>query len=200
VKEIILATGNRHKVVEIKEILRGMPVKIVSLAELKNAPEVVEDSDTLEENAAKKARIVARHYHRWALADDSGLEVAHLRGEPGVYSARWAGPGCTYEDNNKKLLSMMAGVPKSKRGARFRCVIALSDPRGKVWTAEGKIAGRITDKARGKNGFGYDPVFLVPTYGKTFAELGDRTKNRISHRSRALRRAQKLITTLVPEK
>jgi XTP/dITP diphosphohydrolase len=192
-KELILATGNRHKVAEIREILRGLPVRIVALDELRGVPEIVEDGTTLEENAAKKARVVARRFKQWALADDSGLEVDYLKGEPGVYSARWAGPGCTYADNNAKLLSCMTGVPKSRRNARFRCVIALSDARGRVWSAEGRIAGRIAERPRGKRGFGYDPVFFIPSCGKTFAELGTRMKNSISHRSRALRKAQKLV-------
>lgn len=197
-ERIILATGNRHKVEEIRAILKGLPVDIVPMTDLKNPPEVVEDGKTLEANAAKKARTVARRYHAWTLADDSGLEVAYLDNEPGVYSARWAGPGCTYDDNNRKLLAALYGVPKSRRKARFRCVIALSDARGRVTTVEGSISGIIAEKARGTKGFGYDPVFYLPSCRKTFAELSASTKNRISHRSRALRKAKKLIHAMIP--
>jgi XTP/dITP diphosphohydrolase len=199
-KEIILATGNKHKVEEITELLKGVPVRILPLTEFKNPPCVVEDGKTLEENAAKKARVIAKRFKKWALADDTGLEVAYLDGAPGVYSARWAGEGCAYEDNNRKLLSLLEGVACSKRKARFRSVIALSDEKGKVWTVEGTIAGTIAERARGKNGFGYDPLFFVPACGKTFAELGALTKNRISHRGKALRKAKKLIASLITGK
>ncbi|MHB9155372.1 MAG: XTP/dITP diphosphatase [Endomicrobiales bacterium] len=191
--ELVLATNNLHKVREITDILKALPVKTISLAELKRVPEVVEDGDTLEENAVKKARTIARRFRKWALADDTGLMVDALDGEPGVYSARWAGPGCTYEDNNKKLLEKLRGLPRKKRGASFRCVIALSSPAGRTWTVEGEIRGVIAEKAKGRRGFGYDPLFYVPRYRKTFAELSENVKNRVSHRARALRKARILI-------
>ena len=191
--EIVLATRNSGKVREIRNILRGIDVKLSGADDFTCFPDVEEDGKTLEENAAKKARVVALALKRWALADDSGLEVDYLEGEPGVYSARWAGSGCTYADNNRKLLRLLRGVPAGGRTARFRCVIALSSPRGKVTCVEGSIEGRIAPRLRGKNGFGYDPVFIVPRYGKTFAELSGTIKNRISHRALALKKAQKLI-------
>lgn len=193
-KDLILATGNLHKVAEITAILKGLPVKTRSLADLPRPPKVVEDGETLEENAAKKARTVARRYKAWALADDTGLFVNALDGEPGVYSARWAGPGCSYADNNRKLLKELNGLPRSRRTASFRCVIALADPSGKTWAVEGSIAGVIAEAVKGSRGFGYDPLFYVPRCRKTFAELSSAIKNRISHRARALKKARALIT------
>lgn len=193
-KELVIATGNLHKVEEISAILKGLPLKIISLPDLPKPPKVVEDCDTLEGNSAKKAREVALRYGKWTLADDTGLFVDFLDGEPGVYSARWAGPGCTYADNNRKLLKKLNGVPRAKRTASFRCVIALSNPSGKTWTVEGSIAGVIAEKVKGSRGFGYDPLFYVPRYRKTFAELSSKIKNTISHRARALKKARKLIS------
>jgi XTP/dITP diphosphohydrolase len=187
-KELILATRNKHKVEEISNILKGFGIEIVSLDDFKNVPEVVEDGETLIENASKKARTIAKHLGKWALADDTGLEVDYLKGKPGVYSARWAGPGCSYSDNNKKLIGELFGVPKSKRKAAFKCAIALSSPEGKVRCVEGRINGIIAEKEMGGKGFGYDPLFVVPKYGKSFAQLGSSIKNRISHRALALKR------------
>ena len=199
-KELVLATGNRHKVEEIRHILKSLPVIIRDLSEFDPVPEIIEDGETLRENAIKKARTVALALKAWALADDTGLEVDFLHGKPGVYSARWAGPGCSYADNNRKLLVSLKGVPRKKRKARFSCVIAVANPRGKAWTVEGSVSGIITEKPRGKNGFGYDPLFLVPACNKTFAELGADVKNGISHRARALRKAKRLIRELASEK
>lgn len=192
-EEIVLATRNKHKISEIRDILKGLDVKITSLAEYPDMPEVVEDGDTLEHNASKKAREIALHLGKWALADDTGLEVAYLNGEPGVYSARWAGPGCNYLDNNRKMLEKMKGVPAGKRHAEFRTVIALSDPSGKVSTVDGSISGVIAEKMAGTNGFGYDPVFIEPASGKTFAEMTASEKNAVSHRAKALVKARELI-------
>lgn len=195
---IVLATGNKHKVVEISEILKKFPLEIVPLSVFPDAPEVVEDGATLDDNARKKAVTIARHLNCWVLADDTGLEVACLNGEPGVYSARWAGPNCTYADNNRKMLSMLKGVPANKRQAAFRCVIALASPGAKkVWTVEGSIRGVIDTRLRGAKGFGYDPLFLVPRYGKTFAQLPLEIKNRISHRGKAVAKMKSLIKKLL---
>ena len=191
--EIVLATRNKHKVAEISSILKGLKVKITTLEDFKDAPEVEEDGKTLETNAVKKARTIALHLGKWALADDTGLEVEYLDGEPGVYSARWAGPGCSYSDNNRKLLRKLKGVPRVRRKADFRCVIALSSPVGKVFTVEGSIAGIIAESEKGSKGFGYDPLFVVPGMGKTFSELPSNIKNTISHRARALKKARRLI-------
>jgi XTP/dITP diphosphohydrolase len=196
-KEIVLATRNKHKVEEIANILKGCPVKILSLDNFKDVPDVIEDKPTLKGNAVKKAKSVAICLKKWALADDTGLEVEYLKGEPGVYSARFAGPGCTYDDNNRKLLGLLKGVPKSKRRAQFRCVIALSDAKGRTKTVEGNICGYICRKAKGKKGFGYDPIFFVPGYKKTFAQLRMRDKNKISHRGKALNKARELIEGII---
>ena len=192
-KELVIATNNKHKLAEISSILEGLAVKIIPLSDFKGIPEVVEDGETLEENALKKARTIAKKTKRWALADDSGLEVPYLNNEPGVYSARWAGPHCSYIDNNLKLLRSLEGVPKARRKARFRTVIALSDPAGRAVTVEGRIEGLITEKQRGNNGFGYDPVFFVSSLNKTLAQLTAAQKNKISHRGMALKKAKKLI-------
>ena len=195
--EIVLATRNEDKIKEIKKILDSLPVKFISLKEFLHLPKINEDGKTLKENAVKKARLVAQWTGKIALADDSGLEVEVLKGAPGVYSSRFAGEGCTYTDNNRKLLKLMKGLPEKERNALFCCVIALASPTGKVKTVEGKIKGKISRRILGKYGFGYDPVFLVPRYGKTFAQLGPKIKNKISHRAKALRKVKKLISELV---
>ena len=141
-KEIILATGNKHKVVEIKDILKDLPVTIKPMTDFDKYPDVVEDGQTLQDNAIKKATEVAKYFNSWAIADDTGLEVNYLNGAPGVYSSRYAGENCSYADNNNKLLKALNGVQMENRQAQFRCVIALSDPQGNVKIlAEGKIKG-----------------------------------------------------------
>ncbi|MCB4792691.1 MAG: XTP/dITP diphosphatase [Elusimicrobia bacterium] len=196
-REIVLSTRNKHKIKEICQILEDTKIKIVSLNNFKRLPRIIEDGKTLKENAVKKAVIIAKRLEKWTLADDSGLEVDHLDGEPGVYSARWAGKDCSYCDNNRKLLKLLRDVPKNKRKADFKCVIALSNPKGKTWTVEGKIKGYIAKKTKGINGFGYDPLFVVPRYKKTFAELSSVIKNRISHRAKALKKTVKLVNKLI---
>jgi XTP/dITP diphosphohydrolase len=183
---LVLATRNAHKVAEIARLLEGRGVDCATLDAFPGVPEVVEDRGTLEGNAVKKAVETARACGSWALADDTGLEVAALGGAPGVVSARWAGPGCSYADNCAKLLREMSGVPDLKRGASFRTVMALSDPSGRTELAEGRLDGAVAAAARGAGGFGYDPVFVIPD-GRTLAELGADEKNELSHRGRALR-------------
>lgn len=183
---LVLATRNAHKVSEIARLLEGTGVQCSTLDAFPGVPEVVEDRDTILGNAEKKAVETARACGTWALADDTGLEVDALGGAPGVISARWAGPGCTYADNCDKLLRETKSVPEQKLSARFRTVMALSDPNGKVETAEGALEGRIARSPRGTGGFGYDPVFLLPD-GRSLAELSADEKNGISHRGRALR-------------
>ena len=183
---LVLATRNAHKVAEIAALLEGTGVECATLDAFPGVKEVVEDRDTLEGNAEKKAVETALACGSWALADDTGLEVEALGGAPGVYSARWSGPGCSYADNCAKLLKETAGLPDSKRGARFRTVMALSDPAGKIQTAEGVLAGSIAEAPRGDGGFGYDPLFRLPD-GRTLAELPLKEKNSLSHRGRALR-------------
>ena len=189
----MVATGNRHKIEEIRAMLADLPITVRSLAEFPGAPEVVEDGATYRDNALKKARSAARFTGKLALADDTGLEVDALGGQPGLYAARFAGEGCTFQDNVRKLLRLMEGVPSERRGARFVCVVALVEPGGREQVAEGELCGRITESQAGGGGFGYDPVFCVPEAGKTLAELTAEEKNRISHRRRALDKARAII-------
>jgi XTP/dITP diphosphohydrolase len=174
-------------------LLESLPVQLLSLEELPGAPDVIEDGSTFEENAVKKARSACRYSGEVSLGEDSGLAVDHLAGAPGILSARFAGEDATYEQNNEKLLSVLAGLPPEKRAAAFVCVAALSFPQGEVLTFRGTCVGRISDSPRGVAGFGYDPVFLVPEYGKTFAELGEDVKNRISHRAVAMSRVESYL-------
>jgi len=154
---------------------------------------VIEDGATYQENALKKARSAAAFTGKPALADDTGLEVEALGGQPGLYAARFAGEGCTFQDNIRKLLHLLDGVPFERRGARFVCVIALVEPNGREQVVEGDLRGRITESQAGGDGFGYDPVFYVPEVGKTLAELTAGEKNRVSHRGRAVDKAKRLI-------
>ncbi|MDR0800698.1 MAG: XTP/dITP diphosphatase [Endomicrobium sp.] len=196
IKEVILATGNRHKSEEIKSILKDLDIEIMPMTSFPDYPVTVEDGATLEENASKKAKEVAEFFKKWAIADDSGLEVDYLNGKPGVYSARYAGENCSYDDNNKKLLEELKNVPEEKRTAKFRAVIAVASPEGKIFLADGKIFGTIREHTAGTEGFGYDPVFYIPQYGKTFAELGYEIKNSISHRAKALQKVKEIIKDL----
>jgi len=191
--ELIVATRNQHKLKEIKTLLKDLPLEVVSLDGFKNVPEVKEDGKTLEANAKKKAIQTSRFLKKLVVADDSGLEVKYLGNRPGVYSARFSGKGATYKSNNKKLLDLLKDVPISKRSARFRCVIAISDKGKLVSLAEGRCQGKITLGPKGRAGFGYDPVFIPNGYKKTFAQMGIRKKNEISHRSRALTKAKHII-------
>ncbi len=185
--KLVLATRNAHKLEEIRAIFDFKNLEVLSAFDFPAIPDVIEDGDTLEANAIKKAVEIAKATDCWALADDSGLEVAALGGAPGVYSARYAGEQCSYSDNNEKLLCELAGKPD--RFAQFRTIIALSDPEGNVQTVEGACPGRIIEELRGANGFGYDPLFVPEGYTETFAELDSEVKNRISHRARALQKA-----------
>lgn len=195
--KLIVATRNQHKLKEIKVLLRGVPVKVISLADFKNVPAVKEDRKTLEANAKKKAAVVSRALKAFVVADDSGLEVKALKGAPGVYSARFSGRKATYASNNEKLLNLLKDVPLGGRQARFRCVIAIADRGRTIGLAEGRCDGKITFRPMGRLGFGYDPVFIPTGYKKTFAQLGLNKKNRISHRSRALTQAKAIIKRYV---
>jgi XTP/dITP diphosphohydrolase len=185
--KLLIATRNRHKLEEIRAILALHGVACVGLGEIPDAPEVVEDGDTFEANAIKKAASLARVTGLWTLADDSGLEVDALDGDPGVRSARYAGEPSDDGANNRKLLAALAN--HTNRRARFRCVIALADPGGHVRTVSGACPGVILTSPRGRAGFGYDPLFVPDGADRTFAELDAATKNRISHRARALQEA-----------
>ncbi len=183
---LILATRNRGKRGEIQALL-GADIHVQSLDDFPNAPDTIEDGDTFEANASKKAREIAEYTGLPALADDSGLVVDALDGAPGIYSARYAGQHATDEDNNRKLIANLRGIPENHRTARFCCAIALAAPDGRVQTAQATWEGRILTSPRGNNGFGYDPLFYVPTHNCTAAELPSQTKNRLSHRGQALR-------------
>ena len=184
-RRLFLATGNSHKVREISQALKGLGVALSLTKDYPGFPEIDEDQPTIEGNARKKARTAAHFCGNWALADDTGLEVEALGGRPGVYSARYAGPGCDFAANIKKLLSELDGVPAPRR-AVFRTVMALAGPDGAVICEEGRLEGEITLEPRGREGFGYDPVFYAPDEKKTLAEMSLAEKNRISHRARAL--------------
>ena len=182
--QILVATTNKHKLREIEDVLSDPALTLMSLAELENPPEVVEDSDTFEGNAVKKAVTLARHSGMWTMADDSGLEVAALKGAPGVHSARYAGEPVDYKANNRKLVAELSG--QSDRSARFVCVIALSDPNGNCTTVRGTVEGGIGLEELGDDGFGYDPLFVPAGDTRTFAEMSSAEKNAISHRANAL--------------
>jgi len=194
--ELVLATRNEHKVSEIRGILKGYDVELLSFHDLPDLPEVVEDGATLDANAIKKAVEIARATGLPSLADDSGLEVDALDGAPGVHSARYAGPECDDEANNSKLLAELERVGDAERGAAFRCVIALATPAGLVGTVEGKTTGVIVRERRGDEGFGYDPLFLPDGFEHTYAEMKAAEKNAISHRGRAVRAARTLVERL----
>lgn len=186
-KSVVVATFNGHKLGEIKAILPDLPFELKALGEFPGAVPAVEDGATLRENAIKKAAAAAAFTGQWALADDTGLEVAALGGAPGVRSARYAGESCSPADNNALLLRELAGVPESRRNARFVCFMALVSPAGETVCAEGVLEGRITAAPRGSGGFGYDPLFEAEGSGLTLAELGTSRKNEFSHRARALK-------------
>jgi XTP/dITP diphosphohydrolase len=191
IDEVVLATGNEGKVREFSGLLRGLFGRVISLRDLDNPPEVVEDGETFSDNALKKARAIAEYSGKPTLADDSGLEVDALGGRPGVYSARYAGENATDRDNVDKLLTEMKG--KEDRKARFVCRLALVYPDGRETVVRGTCEGVISIEPRGQGGFGYDPVFYLPDYEKTMAEIDHGLKNKISHRARA---AEKLIEQL----
>lgn len=191
--ELVLATRNQDKVREIKQVLKNLEVRILTSKDFSKFPEVVEDKYTLRANALTKACTVARFSKKPALADDSGLEVEALQGAPGVLSSRFAGEGASYEDNNRKVLSLLEGVPPHRRKAKFRCLVAISNAYGKRTVVEGICEGRITEEIRGRQGFGYDPIFQPLGYDKTFAEMPPRLKNQISHRAVALKKAKAVL-------
>jgi XTP/dITP diphosphohydrolase len=193
IHELVLATRNRHKVEELIALLRDCDITIRTLDEFPTAPDVVEDGETCEANAVKKARVIAEFTGLPAVADDTGLEVDALGGRPGVYAARYAGEEATYEDNCRKLLQELIGVPRERRTARFLTVAAIALPSGRVRVAQGTLDGVIAEEANGTLGFGYDPVFLVPALGKTLAQLSADQKNTISHRAKAFTQAKELL-------
>jgi len=194
--KLLLATNNQAKVREYKSLLQDLPCELVTLAEQGINISVSEVGESLEENARLKATVLAAESQLIALADDSGLEVDALGGEPGCLSARYAGEGASDRDRINYLLTRLEGVPEEKRSARFRCVIAIATPDGKVELCSGECQGFIILAPRGEQGFGYDPVFYLPELGKTMAELPLELKNRVSHRGRAARQVSQALEKL----
>ena len=198
-RKLLLATRNPGKVREYRELLQGLPVELTWPEAEGITLEPEEAGATFAENAILKARAYAAASGLLTWADDSGLEVDALGGEPGVRSSRYAGPGASDADRYRLLLRKMAGVPWERRTARFRCVIAIADPAGALHTAEGTCEGIIAFAPRGANGFGYDPVFYLPDRGCTMAELSPAEKNQISHRARAARAARRILEEMLGE-
>jgi XTP/dITP diphosphohydrolase len=195
---IVLGTRNRKKAEELIDHLAGLPIALRTLADFPDAPEVVEDGATFIDNARKKATELALALGQWVLGEDSGLAVDSLGGRPGVYSARYSGDGATDESNNRKLLEELAGVPDDRRTAHYVCTAVLADPQGTVRAAvEGRCHGLIGREPRGAHGFGYDPLFIIAEYHKTFGELGLLVKRQLSHRARAMARLRPALRQLV---
>ena len=199
ITELVLASGNKGKLAEFQRLLDGLDVQIHSMKEYPEIGEIVEDGSTFAENALIKARAVCKATGKPAMADDSGLAVDALNGEPGIYSARFAGEQRSDADNNAKVLQLMETVADADRTARFFCVIAIVLPDGREYTVEGTCEGTILHALRGEGGFGYDPLFYVESMNKTFAELTMEEKNRISHRGHANRKAVEIIRGLKSE-
>lgn len=193
-KKIIFATGNENKMKEIRMILADLGMPILSMKEAGIDVDVVEDGTTFEENALIKATEIAKHTENCiVLADDSGLEIDYLNKEPGIYSARYAGVDTSYDIKNNLLLDRLQGVPDEKRTARFVCAIAAAFPDGSTEVVRGIVEGIIGHEIAGENGFGYDPIFYLPEYGCTTAELSPEKKNEVSHRGEALRAMRKIM-------
>lgn len=193
-KELIVASRNKGKIAEIKALLAGLPYRVTSLLEYPQLPDVVEDGTTYRANALKKAVEIAKLTKKLTISDDSGLEVKALGWAPGIYSARFAGHGASEAAKNKKLLQMLAHVPKNKRQARYRCVIAFVDEKGQeIAVVQGICSGMIMQELRGDNGFGFDPLFYLNRYAKTFGQLPAELKAKISHRARALKKFRQII-------
>ncbi len=192
---LLIASGNKDKIKEIKEILKDLDIEILSKDDVSDFPDVVEDEDTILGNATKKALEIAEKYDIYTLADDTGFFVEALDGKPGVYAARYAGENCSYQDNRKKLLSEMQG--KQNRNAYFETVMVLAEKGKVIAITTGKVKGKIAESERGNKGFGYDPLFIVDETGKTFAEMLPDEKNKISHRGKALKKMKEKITELI---
>jgi len=190
---IIVATRNNHKVAEIKSILSDPEIELFSLRDIQSHIDLQETGMTFQQNAEEKARLVASHIDEIVLADDSGLEVDALNGLPGVFSARYSGPDATDSLNNQRLLDALKGIPWQRRRARYRCIIALIDLEKRLYFSEGTCKGIIAFEPAGENGFGYDPLFYVPEYKMTMAQLAPGIKNRISHRARALENIKRIL-------
>ncbi len=191
-KQLVLATRNKHKIGEIKTLTRDLDIEIFTLNDFPNIPHLIEDGSTFQENALKKARQVFQHTKLPSLADDSGLEVFFINKRPGVWSARYSGEGATDEKNNEKLLKEMRGVAPRRRAAQFMAVLALVGT-GFEEITEGICPGKLAENPRGTNGFGYDPIFIPNGYSKTYAELTAEEKNLISHRAKAMEKMRDVL-------
>lgn len=196
-RTLLVATHNQGKIREYRDLLAGLPIAVTWLDQEGVTLEVEETGATFTENACLKAEQYANLTGLWTWADDSGLEVDALGGEPGVYSARYGGPGLSDRDRYLRLLDALHSLPDAPRTARFRCVVAIAAPGGPIYTVEGAVEGLIVDEPRGELGFGYDPVFYVPDYRATMAELPPGVKNRISHRGLASASAARLLAALL---
>jgi XTP/dITP diphosphohydrolase len=194
--KIVLATTNKGKIKELQSLLSSLNLQIISIDDLDKTLEVIEDQDTFAGNALKKATAYMKYTGLPAIADDSGLCVDYLNGEPGVYSARFAGENSTDQDNNNKLLILLDDVPVNSRTAHFTSAIALVMPNGEKHVVEGECKGIITRESVGDNGFGYDPLFFVPEANKTFAQMDDDQKNKVSHRGKAFTKLYDLMSTI----
>lgn len=191
--ELVVATKNKKKLQEIKDILKGLDLTIASLADYVKAPRIVENGKTFKENAIKKAVKIARFTRKLTLGEDSGLCVQALGGKPGVSSSRFSGKDKSDNKNNQKLLRLLEGVPAGRRKAYYACAVALADKDGLIAVVEGECFGRIGFELKGSSGFGYDPLFIIPKYKKTFAQMGEKIKHKMSHRFHALTKAKKII-------
>ena len=198
-KRIIFATGNEGKMKEIRMILADLGVPVLSMKEAGVSADIVEDGKTFEENAAIKAETIRDLTGAIVLADDSGLEIDYLGGEPGIYSARYMGEDTSYDIKNQNLLDRLEGVPDEKRTARFVCAICAALPDGRKLTTRGTIEGNIGHGISGENGFGYDPIFWLPEYGCSTAELSPEKKNELSHRGKALRAIKEQLREILKE-
>jgi XTP/dITP diphosphohydrolase len=196
-RTLLVATHNQGKIREYRSLLADLPLTVTWLDQEGVTFEVAETGSTFVENACLKAEQYANLTGLWTWADDSGLEVDALGGEPGVYSARYGGPGLTDRDRYLRLLAALADLPSAPRTARFRCVVAIAAPGGPIYTVEGTVEGEIIDTPRGESGFGYDPIFYLPAHGATMAELSPTVKNRISHRGLAAANAARLLAALI---
>jgi XTP/dITP diphosphohydrolase len=192
-KQLVVATKNKKKLSEIKDILKGINLKLLSLDAYKNVPQVVENGKTFQENAVKKAIKLARFTGELCLGEDSGLSVDTLDGAPGIYSARFSGRDKSDIKNNLKLLKLLKGLPLAERKAHYVCAVALADKCGLIGVVEGNCSGLIAFEPKGNSGFGYDPLFYIPKYKKTFAQLGEKIKHKMSHRYYALKKAKRII-------
>lgn len=192
-RELVVATRNLKKLKEIKELLAGLNLKFYSLRDFPGAPYIKEDGSTYRENAVKKAVKIAKFTQKLTLGEDSGIEIDALAGKPGVYSSRFSGKDKNDLKNNLKVLSLLKDIPLNKRTARYYSSVAIADKSGLAGVAEGSCRGLIGFKLEGNFGFGYDPLFIIPEYKKTFGVLGEKIKHKISHRAKAIAKAKKII-------